>query len=133
MTLEKTLQVFVLRSHRLYEPPLAFNRISRYLLSVYVDKKPVRVLSRQCRCQCEQYNIMIRESVPLLFKDVNSDLSLFFSTLCIIDIFGVFPIIALPSAIVQCGEFLLISFLRHEQFLCTRYSFEMFLQKEIIN
>ncbi|KAL2734372.1 amino acid transporter AVT1B [Vespula squamosa] len=45
---------------------------------------------------------MIHESVPLLFKDVNSDLSLFFATLCIVDIFGVFPIIALPSAIVQC-------------------------------
>ncbi|KAI4497536.1 hypothetical protein M0802_007306 [Mischocyttarus mexicanus] len=48
---------------------------------------------------------MIRESVPLLFKDVNSDLSLFFATLCIVDIFGVFPIIALPSSIVQCGLF----------------------------
>ncbi|XP_014615230.1 PREDICTED: proton-coupled amino acid transporter 4 [Polistes canadensis] len=46
---------------------------------------------------------MIRESVPLLFKDVNSDLSLFFAILCIVDIFGVFPIIALPSSIVQCG------------------------------
>ncbi|KAK2586688.1 hypothetical protein KPH14_011730 [Odynerus spinipes] len=48
---------------------------------------------------------MIHESVPLLFKDVNSDLSLFFATLCIVDIFGVFPIIALPSAVVQCGLF----------------------------
>ncbi|KAL2721402.1 amino acid transporter AVT1C [Vespula maculifrons] len=48
---------------------------------------------------------MIHESAPLLFKDVNSDLSLFFATLCIVDIFGVFPIIALPSAIVQCGLF----------------------------
>ncbi|XP_015178017.1 PREDICTED: uncharacterized protein LOC107067205 isoform X4 [Polistes dominula] len=48
---------------------------------------------------------MIRESVPLLFKNVNSDLSLFFATLCIVDIFGVFPIIALPSSIVQCGLF----------------------------
>lgn len=47
---------------------------------------------------------MIHESVPLLFKGVNSDLSLFFATLCIIDIFGVFPIIALPNAVVQCGE-----------------------------
>ncbi|XP_047347609.1 amino acid transporter AVT1C isoform X2 [Vespa velutina] len=49
---------------------------------------------------------MIHESVPLIFKDVNSDLSLFFSTLCIIDIFGVFPIIALPSAIIQCAALL---------------------------
>ncbi|KAL6256177.1 hypothetical protein P5V15_012293 [Pogonomyrmex californicus] len=37
------------------------------------------------------------------WKDSNPGLSLFFATLCIVDIFGVFPIIALPRSIVQCG------------------------------
>ncbi|KAG5320987.1 S36A4 protein, partial [Pseudoatta argentina] len=37
------------------------------------------------------------------WKNGNSGLSLLFATLCIIDIFGVFPIIALPRSIVQCG------------------------------
>ncbi|XP_006610904.1 proton-coupled amino acid transporter 4 isoform X1 [Apis dorsata] len=46
---------------------------------------------------------MNRERLPLLFKNVNSDLSLLFATLCVIDIFGIFPIIALPRSIVQCG------------------------------
>ncbi|XP_053970715.1 uncharacterized protein LOC128872256 isoform X1 [Hylaeus volcanicus] len=46
---------------------------------------------------------MNRERLPLLFRNVNSDLSLLFATLCVIDIFGVFPIIALPRTIVQCG------------------------------
>ncbi|XP_014483435.1 PREDICTED: uncharacterized protein LOC106748978 [Dinoponera quadriceps] len=46
---------------------------------------------------------MNRESIPLLWRNANSGLSLFFATLCIVDIFGVFPIIALPRAIVQCG------------------------------
>ncbi|OAD53868.1 Proton-coupled amino acid transporter 4, partial [Eufriesea mexicana] len=46
---------------------------------------------------------MNRERLPLIFKDINSDLSLLFATLCVIDIFGVFPIIALPRSIVQCG------------------------------
>ncbi|KZC10730.1 PREDICTED: uncharacterized protein LOC107188805 [Dufourea novaeangliae] len=46
---------------------------------------------------------MNRERRPLLYRDANSELSLFFATLCVIDIFGVFPIIALPRAIVQCG------------------------------
>ncbi|XP_051165486.1 uncharacterized protein LOC127284204 [Leptopilina boulardi] len=48
---------------------------------------------------------MNRERIPLLFRDNNNNtgLSVFFATLCIIDIFGVFPIIALPRAIVQCG------------------------------
>ncbi|XP_043274376.1 amino acid transporter AVT1B isoform X2 [Venturia canescens] len=46
---------------------------------------------------------MNRERIPLLYKDINSGLSLIFATLCIVDIFGVFPIIALPRAIVQCG------------------------------
>ncbi|XP_018310852.1 proton-coupled amino acid transporter 4 [Mycetomoellerius zeteki] len=37
------------------------------------------------------------------WKNGNSGLSLLFATLCVIDIFGVFPIIALPRSIVQCG------------------------------
>lgn len=30
-------------------------------------------------------------------------LNVFFASLCVIDLFGVFPIIALPSAIIKCG------------------------------
>ncbi|XP_066583652.1 uncharacterized protein mah [Prorops nasuta] len=45
---------------------------------------------------------MRRESTSLL-HEVSSGLSVFFATLCIVDIFGVFPIIALPRAVVQCG------------------------------
>ncbi|XP_014209209.1 proton-coupled amino acid transporter 3 [Copidosoma floridanum] len=42
--------------------------------------------------------------VPLLQRNNRrSGLSLLFASLCIVDIFGVFPIIALPGAIVQCG------------------------------
>ena len=52
---------------------------------------------------------MNRERVPLLFREANSDLSLLFATLCVVDIFGVFPIIALPRAIVQCGKSLPLS------------------------
>ncbi|XP_048514137.1 amino acid transporter AVT1B isoform X2 [Athalia rosae] len=46
---------------------------------------------------------MDRERISLLYKQAKSGLSAFFATLCIIDIFGVFPIIALPRAIIQCG------------------------------
>lgn len=31
-------------------------------------------------------------------------LSLCFATLCVIDLFGVFPIIALPAALISCGK-----------------------------
>jgi len=31
-------------------------------------------------------------------------LTLVFATLCIVDLFGVFPIVALPRAIINCGE-----------------------------
>lgn len=31
-------------------------------------------------------------------------LSLFFASLCVIDLFGVFPIIALPRSIILCGN-----------------------------
>lgn len=30
-------------------------------------------------------------------------LNVFFATLCVIDLFGVFPIVALPSALISCG------------------------------
>lgn len=30
-------------------------------------------------------------------------LNLFFATLCVIDLFGVFPIVTLPSALITCG------------------------------
>ncbi|XP_011303574.1 uncharacterized protein mah [Fopius arisanus] len=46
---------------------------------------------------------MIPERIPLIHQDTRSGLSIFFAALCIVDIFGVFPIIALPRAIVQCG------------------------------
>lgn len=32
-------------------------------------------------------------------------LSLCFATLCVVDLFGVFPIIALPAALITCGNF----------------------------
>ncbi|XP_015119714.1 amino acid transporter AVT1C [Diachasma alloeum] len=43
------------------------------------------------------------ERIPLVHREAHSGLTIFFATLCIVDIFGVFPIIALPRAIVQCG------------------------------
>ncbi|KAK9869589.1 hypothetical protein WA026_003340 [Henosepilachna vigintioctopunctata] len=44
-------------------------------------------------------------------RDVDSDslktngLSLFFTIICIVDVFGVFPIVALPKAIIDCGYY----------------------------
>lgn len=40
------------------------------------------------------------------FNQKSINLSLFFATLCVIDLFGVFPIVALPEAIISCGEFI---------------------------
>lgn len=52
-----------------------------------------------------QWHIMNPERISLIHQETKSGLSIFFATLCIVDIFGVFPIIALPRAIVQCGKF----------------------------
>ncbi|XP_044729439.1 uncharacterized protein LOC123292790 [Chrysoperla carnea] len=47
---------------------------------------------------------MIAEQKPLLNNNDNTNkLSLFFATLCIIDVFGVYPIITLPGAVIKCG------------------------------
>lgn len=32
-------------------------------------------------------------------------LNVLFATLCIIDLFGVFPIVALPGALISCGDY----------------------------
>lgn len=34
-------------------------------------------------------------------------LNVFYATLCIIDLFGVFPIVALPGALISCGKYFL--------------------------
>lgn len=43
------------------------------------------------------------------YENVNSDsgkkLTLFFATLCVIDLFGVFPIVTLPKSLISCGYF----------------------------
>lgn len=31
-------------------------------------------------------------------------LNVFYATLCVIDLFGVFPIVALPGALISCGR-----------------------------
>lgn len=38
-------------------------------------------------------------------------LSLFFASLCVIDLFGVFPIVALPRSIILCGNLIFTRFL----------------------
>lgn len=35
----------------------------------------------------------------------NRGLNTFYATLCVIDLFGVFPIVALPAAIISCGKY----------------------------
>ncbi|XP_054264435.1 uncharacterized protein LOC128987555 isoform X2 [Macrosteles quadrilineatus] len=42
-------------------------------------------------------------SNPLVSPAGSTGLSVLFSTLCIIDLFGVFPVVALPRAIIGCG------------------------------
>lgn len=37
-------------------------------------------------------------------KSAKNGLSLAFAIICIVDVFGVFPVVALPKAIINCGE-----------------------------
>lgn len=37
-------------------------------------------------------------------KRNNKALSIFFAVICVVDVFGVFPIVALPRAVIQCGK-----------------------------
>lgn len=40
----------------------------------------------------------------LKVRSETKGLSVFFASLCVIDLFGVFPIVALPSALISCGK-----------------------------
>lgn len=41
----------------------------------------------------------------LQIRSETRGLTVFFATLCVIDLFGVFPIVTLPSALISCGLF----------------------------
>ncbi|XP_053670749.1 uncharacterized protein LOC128721066 [Anopheles nili] len=47
--------------------------------------------------------LLHRQRERLLEGDGSRKLSLFFATLCVVDLFGVFPIVALPKSIISCG------------------------------
>lgn len=40
-----------------------------------------------------------------LDSDNSKKLTLFFATLCVIDLFGVFPIVTLPKSLISCGYY----------------------------
>lgn len=43
-------------------------------------------------------------SNPSVHINLPKTLSVFFATLCVVDLFGVFPIVTLPKAIISCGQ-----------------------------
>lgn len=53
------------------------------------EVKPTRLVSRH-----EQYSV----------GQTTGGLSVLFTVLCIVDLFGVFPVVALPKSIISCGE-----------------------------
>lgn len=76
---------------------------------------------RQCRI-CKIMKKQDREELLKFYKNHQHDddepvqinspisinlpksLSVFFATLCVVDLFGVFPIVTLPKAIISCGQ-----------------------------
>lgn len=51
------------------------------------------VLKAVVRCHHEEYTV----------GQTTGGLNVFFTVLCIVDLFGVFPVIALPKPIIACG------------------------------
>lgn len=59
------------------------------------------------------YKMDFSEQSPLLStvsqrlqenKHSTKGLSIFFAVICVVDVFGVFPIVTLPKVIIQCGK-----------------------------
>lgn len=58
-------------------------------------------------CRRQQFRLKNRQQLIKIAIKRNSEtrgLSVWFATLCVIDLFGVFPIIALPAALISCGK-----------------------------
>jgi solute carrier family 32 (vesicular inhibitory amino acid transporter) len=56
--------------------------------------------------------MILKVPVTRQYENLSSDshgkkLSLFFATLCVIDLFGVFPIVTLPKSLISCGYYAL--------------------------
>lgn len=47
----------------------------------------------------ESHNLKLKEQIP-----ANTGLSVVLATACIVDVFGVFPLVTLPKAVIQCGK-----------------------------
>lgn len=50
------------------------------------------------------------------------ELNVFFASLCVIDLFGVFPIVALPGALISCGMEMWHSFMCRLYYICYLFS-----------
>lgn len=51
----------------------------------------------------ERNESRLNDNEPQQSSSSAKTLSLFFASLCVIDLFGVFPIVALPRSIILCG------------------------------
>lgn len=52
-------------------------------------------------------SLSLRNKIRLFIRQLyrpTRGLNVFFATLCVIDLFGVFPIVALPGALISCGK-----------------------------
>lgn len=54
--------------------------------------------------------------LEVAFTETSKKLSLFFASLCVIDLFGVFPIITLPKSLISCGNFDSLKVVNFEKF-----------------
>lgn len=73
---------------------------TEHLLNYYRQEQVERESQQQARN---------RDILRERFEAHSKKLSLFFASLCVIDLFGVFPIVALPRSLILCGEYLLDS------------------------
>lgn len=48
--------------------------------------------------------MQVNETTPIL-RPFQNGLSVFFAIICIVDVFGVFPVIALPKPVIDCGYY----------------------------
>lgn len=69
-----------------------------------VRKRFVDFYQRQ-QLRLRNRQLSLRAALRRRIGTTNKGLSVGFATLCVVDLFGVFPIVALPAALISCGYY----------------------------
>jgi hypothetical protein len=101
MTIDPPIRPCFSSLHAHMPKPFYFSRVSfsSFLNFVQTTSSLIKICAK----------MILKAPVARHYDGLQSDnskkLTLFFATLCVIDLFGVFPIVTLPRSLISCGYY----------------------------